>query len=545
MAIEAPEGEVMNCVVCHTAAEGGLRGMASFAFHHDTNLTESEHCLACHFQDESVPFALQIHSAPPGHLAEQTRRLSESKTHVESVLSFLAASSGPPPGAHQGTMACATCHVEHRGRHGELSLMNDISCQVCHQVRFASFNEGHPPFGPVPRPNGGIRFDHASHKHTHFGDLEFDCRRCHVSDTAGRTMKLNAFSESCAGCHYQGRNDHHEAAIRRNTAMIFQLPELDLYDAAYWPEDAAVGDDELPLMMRVLLAGDDAMLPALERLAGEGEWIPVDWEPDDEDHQALFVRGVKQLIHELAEVDKPALIQRLNRAFDAPPGEPQAARLVEQLASGRFAFMAYVKSWLSNLPQDLDGEEPDSAPQDLVPEWTPAKEGTGWTLDPGTVSVQYRPTSHADPFFREWIETLANYADAEDQAEDSFRSVLRTAVFEELTNEKSGPLHNMCLRCHTMDRSDRQYKVNWFGAGRDVGTTGFGKFDHSPHLAMLRDAANCTVCHKMVESSPDGEPTHVARGFYPHDINTCSSCHAPARADNSCLNCHTYHRTRP
>ena len=409
--------------------------------------------------------------------------------------------------------------------------MSNRRCQICHTMQFKSLLDGHPEFQPMQR-TVDVRFDHVNHEQTHFGDEPFDCLRCHLPET--RSMSLRSFSNSCGGCHYQGKDDHHRSKIKSATPhVLFQLPYMEVPDdSVWWPEDAALGE-ELSPMMRLLLGGDDQALEPLRSLSlSDADWILDWWEPDSVELKTDLALAMQRLFRELLAGGQP-LTNRLARALEAPADSPQVVALMEQLSSGGLAVHTYQRRWMPELlagSAEGTGQGSDRA--------IPAG-ASGWGMDAGVAAVTYQPTAHADPFLRAWADAMGLHQD-EAETSGGLRRTLRTELFEELSSAGfGGYLHQTCLRCHAMDPS-RQGLGRWAAAGGRT-PQGYRKFDHRTHVKLLDDGS-CRPCHE-VSGPGQSERSPGAPGA--HTKAQCTECHAPAGAEDACLVCHDYHFQRP
>ncbi len=142
-----------------------------------------------------------------------------------------------PPDLMMATLddvACATCHLEHRGRDVDLSDLGSGFCSDCHAdlkaeisttaLRDASdFGEDHPPFQLALVTNpleeavsvdvtpdlvevSGLEFNHLRHVGkavTGRGDAKqfLQCGACHQPDAGGYYMEPIVFEDHCQDCH--------------------------------------------------------------------------------------------------------------------------------------------------------------------------------------------------------------------------------------------------------------------------------------------------------------------------------------------------------
>lgn len=168
--------------------------------------------------------------------------------------------------------------------------------------------------------------------------------------------------------------------------------------------------------------------------------------------------------------------------------------------------------------------------------------GGGWYLDEKSFALRYAPMGHGNVFLRQWLSSTANATSA-----PNAKAV--QDVFETLS-AKSGAT---CLKCHSVDgTSDATRTVNWNAKTPVAGERGFVKFSHRPHL-NIAEMRNCKKCHEIeaqnvMDRYKDIDP-HKAfvgvsgghAGFKPMTKQSCSTCHQPKLAGDSCTKCHNYH----
>jgi len=566
LAIEGEDG-ADNCSSCHQAGNTSWSNWLTLALAssdiddmHDKN---AGLCLNCHFNKdpEGRDQSLFVHGVEPAILDQLTLdKMMAGGTAGEGADPATADASGANKGRlmaakfihgakadSSGEIACATCHQEHRGIEYDLRQMSDSQCQACHQSAFQSFNDGHPKFTAVERLNSGISFDHSKHQERFEGG-ELVCRNCHEADSLGRTMNVRAFESTCEGCHEQGSKDHHGDGLKKNPLLLLQLPEIEFEGDVYWPGENAFGEALTP-MMAMLLAGDDEALPLIESIYDEDgaagdlyEWLV---ETDDNDEPELredFAKALKRLVADLADYTdegEQARVERLAKALGAGHNDPNVRSMADELASANFVMQSFKQRYLPQLSADLAGEEV-SADDDEQPEsqWMTSSSMSGWRVDSDEGTISYRPVSHADGMMKDWIDALKIHSakSVPEDADDATlaRANIRQILYGELKND-----FNACTKCHTQQDN----MINWTAAGRDSGWSGYAKFDHSPHIAMLPGQDSCTTCHMLNTDSAEDES--MPRGFKPHQNERCETCHAPGRANNTCLNCHQYHENRP
>jgi hypothetical protein len=475
------------------------------------------------------------------------------------VQQTLALFSPAAPMTRQGELACATCHQEHEGRRQNLTVLADISCQVCHKTQFESFAQGHPEFKAVYHDRAGIVFDHASHEPRMPGG-KLDCAQCHRPDPVGRTMQFTSFEQACAGCHNQGSPDHHGDQIRSDPRVVLQLPAMSLDPSANWPSGSLAAGDTVKPMLQFLIAGDadPAVVQSLKSLASEN-WDASDWDADPAT-QARLAKAIKQIVKELSLDDDPAprpsnqelLRARIARAAGVPKESAFVGELLDQLTAASDMTKAWQQHTLPQLADDLAGKLAQSAaaaPTDNTP-WKPPINASGWFIDPDAVSVNFRP-SHADAFDKSWIDVLA--AGANPAASSKIIATMPNQDFLAALRIQLLAKHaGACVSCHAIQPMNDSYFVNWHAAGHATRVAGYVTFDHKPHLTLFPGDENCSSCHKLATAS-QSQPSAVAllatttvpnHGLAPHDKAQCAACHNPTGAPDTCLTCHIYHMTR-
>ena len=157
----------------------------------------------------------------------------------------------------------------------------------------------------------------------------------------------------------------------------------------------------------------------------------------------------------------------------------------------------------------------------------------GWYRGTGNFALHYRPGTHADPFLTAWLESTANDT-----------SPAAQAIFAQLSDEKA---QGLCMKCHTVDRTDKGVVVNWYTTRPHPGIVPFTEFKHSRHFILMGDQG-CATCHALDMEArhadgfgPNRDPVVFHSNFRPIAKETCANCHKPSAAGDGCLQCHNYH----
>src|SRR3989344_1131706 len=106
---------------------------------------------------------------------------------------------GAPAGKHAevkapASLACATCHKEHRGTEHAITALTNAQCLSCHSQSFPSFSRGHPEFETYPfQRRARVFFDHGGHFAKHFVDTkreDISFATCHAPDASGKLLAV-------------------------------------------------------------------------------------------------------------------------------------------------------------------------------------------------------------------------------------------------------------------------------------------------------------------------------------------------------------------
>lgn len=547
LAIQGSKG-VENCGSCHANGDAGPSEWfkAAFSSVEMAHETGSAACLDCHFIDPGLgrEQSMLVHGADPSVMDQLTNAAhdaSVSNTQTHRILEISGLIQGPVSVADDG-LACASCHAEHRGADHDLLFMSDNECQACHQNPFKSFNQGHPQFSQGPQASAGIVFDHARHE-GRFTSEALECGSCHIADKTGREMDVLPFKRSCQGCHEQGSKDHHGDKIKKNAIAVLQLPEMEFDEDAYWPTDYAIGES-LPPLMALMLLGDPQAVSLLESIYdGDGadgdlyEWLIL---TDDEDEPELrldLALALKRLVSDLSDSSKRGAQvrrERLSRAVNIDADDQRLTQFSNALDAASFVMQRFQQRYLPQLADDLDGAEVSADDDEFFEsEWITSAGMAGWRVDSDEGLVSYRPVAHADDLLASLMMLMQI-----DRPNGSAQAVVMGRINEAFEND-----FRTCTKCH----SEQNGEIAWTSSDRTKGLSGFAKFNHSPHLTMLASQSECSSCHVLETSSHGVEMAglETVRGFLPHRNESCTSCHAPGLANNSCLNCHQYHEERP
>lgn len=576
-----------RCADCHVEA-----GFIPRSARDPHRLTENNLlCLKCH---DLGAHGGSPHGVTAAELVALARQLDGGTGPAPVMLraAHALADGGPDQ------LACATCHQEHHGREANLKQLSDRQCQVCHRAPFTSFASGHPPFTNYPAMRRTrLQFDHVAHWQKHFAEPRFadraptSCAQCHEPAADGRKMLVRGFEQACAQCHANQIEGGGQAGAK---GLVFlRLPAVDVaaLEAAgepvgEWPE---YSEGEITPFMRWMLEADPAAQQAL------GDLGPVklaDLSRATAGQKAAAARlvwGVKGLIADLVTQGQQVMLRRLD-AHDAvtasarhtggfsadgleaaqqawlpnllsevaayrqgaKPAPRQVRRNAQPAAASAkpaTAIAADHDDLLIDLPPAagkddlLASENPPPAPASAPgPRSAPALEYDdaearvaegGWYRRDESYTLYYRPRGHADEFLAAWLETSAH--DDRPAAQ---------AIFAQLSAPGAPGL---CLKCHTVDRTGTGTAVNWHAARPQPHQRPFTTFKHAPHFSLM-GVQGCSTCHVMDPKADyagafgaNRDPNVFHSSFAPLTKDSCVTCHQPALAGASCLQCHNYH----
>ncbi len=376
-------GTIQRCAACHTnfSTTGAIRADR-------TDSPWGVACLACHdSSDAAVAFS-------PHGLPRETWGLAVGNHSV------------------QNPVGCNACHREHRGADADLTAISDARCQSCHQERFASLGQGHPDFALAGRPGGVIEFDHQSHRARHFpagGETGFDCRACHLNDSATGDPLVTtlAYDAACGRCH--------DASLRVAASTPLRLLEVPEEAGGQPPPPPTAGEVWTRWLCETPRPDSQAVSKLIERLATEGQTLLLT--------RLTRMGSPPEAARRLAASVPPQLITDAADRWFGPPGdiEPIPTPGVKQkpgsldvdLAPGGSLLAgpgAADDDWLD--PLTVDPLLDQSANDEPNPESTalPPQPMGGWSRDDLTLSLQYRgastddSTPHADPVLKSLVE---------------------------------------------------------------------------------------------------------------------------------------------
>jgi predicted CXXCH cytochrome family protein len=394
-----------------------------------------------------------------------------------------------------GGVSCASCHTEHKGAGAKIAQVPDFACANCHQKSFDSFVGGHPAFPanyPYTRP-GTIYFDHAKHLKDYFTDPK-------RTKGADRDAKFAAVAKSkCTACH----------SIEGATREVKPKPYAQICAGCH---DGQIAKRELVLLEPEKVTAAASILLGMEK---EG-----DAEAAKQRLTKLWSAMARSGVDPIAEV--------------APKPEASAKLSADALYAGLSGQVAREAgtAWSTGRALAATGAKADAAG------WA-----TGENAD-GNASLFYRPTGHADPVLKAWIETLRVGL----QDKDSTKRSLAKEAMNDFLDSQTGP--GACGKCHSAAlRSTEPGKTSasWGYTGPD--SRPLTRYTHTKHLGLVDPDAGCTTCHELNPAAK--YPKYFtakasAKAVYESNFSgirkeTCVECHREGQVNSACQDCHVYH----
>lgn len=406
----------------------------------------------------------------------------------------LAHNMAHPKRPDLAVVSCISCHTEHRGAAAKIARVPDFACANCHQKSFDNFVSGHPAFPaqyPYAQP-GTIYFDHAKHIKDYFTDP----KRTKGPD---RDAKFAAEAKTkCTACH----------SVENATREVKPKTYAQICAGCH---NAQIAKREL------VLFEPERMTPAASILLG------VEKDGDEEESK----RALAKLWGSMARSGSDALAELV------PPADAARQQPADALYAGMSGQVAREagSAWSAGRALTSTGK-PDAA---------------GWATgenSAGNPSLFYRPSGHADPVLKAWIETLRTGL----QDKDGKKRGLAKEAMNDFLDSQTGP--GACGKCHSA-------ALRSVVAGGTAAAWGYAgsatrpptRYTHAPHLGLVDPDAGCTTCHALNGDSKYAKyftakasaPATYESNFAGIRKETCVECHRQDQVDSACQVCHAYH----
>jgi predicted CXXCH cytochrome family protein len=397
-------------------------------------------------------------------------------------------------------IACAACHLEHRGRRAEIARVADSLCLGCHD--FGSFSTRHPEFDfaadGIP-DSDTLTFPHSHHvnevmRRRSLADPESACLACHEPSSAGGGFRPIDFDRHCSSCHLTA------------TVRTPPLPVTPVASAAS-ADNPALGVETLEAVRRrrgpADRWADDLSTAEFLRFGNRVIKTPLR-------HRDPWVLHNLRLLRRRLYPDA-GMADLLVASGDAAPGEAR------ELYREAIATLERQAEALRSRPE-----------RELQVELVRVE---------ALLGELRRRVETPDARFDGEAFRLAGASDGGATAPDPAEVEAIGALAADLTEA--------CRRCHLV-RDATIVRVE-----PDQRTLRRAEFDHRPHVLQRR----CLDCHDAIpvpdflgqEKGAPATVDHASIQNLPR-IATCRECHTPRRASESCVTCHVFHpdaRRRP
>ena len=489
----------------------------------------------------------------------------------------------PAKAAAAPDLACARCHIEHRGRSAHLDRVDEVNCRSCHFPSFAV----HPEFAALERESvetPGLQFPHERHLRelAKKGISEKDaCLKCH--EPTGRDIQPVTFDRHCGSCHGIGGSvgtvDPIPAGLLLSPSQVLARGgrniRLDEFEESRGRISKTVlrhKDDWVLANIRKLQRDVDPKgfseergrlqaraVQLQRRLALSTPLASLDESALEAREAALFleVQGLEARLAAQDNASEPGASPRLDevKAAVAAVGDPSARGEVDRLVTAS-SSLADTQGALPTAEHDARRREL-LALLDAVQAADPALRGRAEDLRRRLLALsageegrpvllrardqrqsELRRVRDERTLRAEGIAPPATVLLASEERSLREALVETQARLADLDlppssrppgdadpQEALEVLTTACMKCHVRDGAS----LGRVRAARPVLV--HARFAHSPHLLQ----ADCARCHAGVEKSQDSSDLNF-RG-----VQSCRECHRPSEVRTDCRSCHLYH----
>jgi hypothetical protein len=468
--------------------------------------TEKQGCNACH----------QVHGQGITGWVKAVFRPSNLSDQCVNCHSF----GGDSTAAHNDNMLtdrevsktqCVMCHREHSGISKVTRTLSSKQCNSCHKNKFESFVNGHPEFSKkYPYfSRDSIKYDHGSHLNKHFSNPKFSdkapisCVNCHTITLSNREIKPGNYETTCANCHNN--------QIKKKELIVIRLPELlqnridgsKLIEACDFPETKMEVEEEFLSVSTEQPALVSAFL--------------MNFSKDDPES---YGKPLQDLIVSMAEESTVSFAKLIDNQTPTPISENLLAGLNPEVLK-RAAC-----AWGLNREYEPPAE---------------TKYG-GWYAD--MLEIRYKPSGHADPVAKSWIEFALAVSTEQDEDGSGSRAI---AMREQILSIKDGV--GGCIKCHAITedknaKGDSYLAVDWNYQKKEESP--YVRYKHDDHVDIMGESS-CSNCHIInkeegyMSSFKEYDSTDWINNFKPIKKETCMQCHSEDQIDMECQTCHLYH----
>ncbi|BBM86274.1 multiheme c-type cytochrome [Candidatus Uabimicrobium amorphum] len=520
--------------------------------HQGQGISNTERCIRCHQQEtdirgeESSSAALNIHGLSQNHWKKYG--LNDKKVEEFRFSQTLSQAKKNLDNAVSPQIACSSCHKEHQGRNFNLSVVDNNSCQICHNQSSSDFWKGHPNFDNYPHKKGThIYFNHTNHFEEYFEDRSrsstapHNCNACHELDKSEQAMLTKNFEEACNQCHQTNilKEDEDIAVIRfpgfLTEKFYLQSKQFEVRPKfTHWPSIDKEDTGEATDFMRLLLSkdkelSDDDISKYLDTfLYDHIADSPTNGKKNEIKAINAYIMMIQRLCDEITSENTLALKRRLEKILHVSIKSETIKNLFPNVAE----FLQVIQSRVFPPINTQDSKRFNNF------EFKDENSPTGWYFR--NYTLHYRPSRHKDPVMKAWLDLMVrsyntDKPDSEGEVEGNTHYVLNAV--------------NRCLKCHTIDKvesKDAAWEINW-ESSKTKPKVQFTRFSHREHILAEMD---CSSCHILKKQDPVGGNNKFFDENYDRkklisfrsiSKDLCSSCHNRNVANEKCTTCHNYH----
>ena len=397
----------------------------------------------------------------------------------------------------ENEVACAGCHVEHRGRQADLlAAVSDARCASCHEI--GGFYDDHPEFAFAAgdgREDAALTFGHIRHVELVLDDrdgenVEAACLACHEPSADARAFLPIRFDAACGDCHLTAGEESAELPIQPARAPLVR----EAGDGV----DLTLGVETLEMVRARIGPGEQWARRMSEAHFDVDGGVVVKTDVVHADPWVLHnLRRLRRAIY-----PSGGLADLLVTSADVEPAD-ELELYDEALAT------------LRSYADGLRGRDED---------WVQA---ALFEFDRVTGALERRV---ADPV------TTLNDSRFRLSARDPRLSDAQVNEIERFAAEVAQP----CVGCHTIERATIRRVRQQHVLRR-------ARFDHGTHVIQR----GCLDCHSRIpfdeylgaDEAIDPALDNAAIRNIP-TVATCRQCHRPDAVSDRCLVCHSFHPDR-
>jgi len=532
------------CATCHKEHQGDGA---------DLTAVSSQKCQACH--------VVQFRSFADGHpdfgtypFVRRTRTNFDHVSHFGEHFPKNRATNSPSQPTPE---ACSDCHVlSGDARHMDVKPFNTV-CSACHLHQIAGTDNlsGHQGVSFLSLP--GLDIETLARRNVRIGEwpAKSEARLTpFMKLLIGRDEHRGAVLDLLSGLDLMNLSEASDGEILAVEWLAWEVKTLIDQLSKTKPSDTlqkiATTDDAKP--DQDLHASLTAHLPRDVLTSAIREWLP-NLDTELAGHRPIELARVVEINRSADALFKEQMSKATRSLGDAPDALPTDQTDPAGLdQSDILSEDETGQPDQENLDQSdiLDGtdEETPEEPAAAIPETEASPKQGASQIDAQTwaefggwyrqdFAILYKPTGHADGFFKAWLDFTAGQPG----------EVLHDAASKVFTSLTDKNARGQCTKCHSIDENRQgNRQINWGPATSATKTGRFTGFSHEPHFGFP-GGKGCLTCHQLDETADyqkgfaDHDPSSFSSNFKPVRKDQCTNCHTDDMAGTDCLTCHEYH----